>query len=83
MYNHSADENSNEANKKEDHSWIGDRFSQDENNNENVRDSHSNGPKKSTNVTGAGSVNSLSNLKAKGKNDMIPERRRKYLNGKA
>ena len=36
---------------------------------------------KSKNVTGAGSVNSLTNQKTKSKNDMIPERRRKYLNG--
>ena len=85
MYNHSADENSNENNRKEDTSWIGDRFSQDNNSNNNFRDSHSNGPgvngSKSKNVTGAGSVNSLTNQKAKSKNDMIPERRRKYLNG--
>ena len=51
--------------------------------NNNFRDSHSNGPanngSKSKNVTGAGSVNSLTNKK--GKNDMIPERRRKYMNG--
>ena len=53
--------------------------------NNNFRDSHSNGPgnngSKSKNVTGAGSVNSLTNQKAKSKNDMIPERRRKYMNG--
>ena len=81
MYNHSADENSNEN--KKDESWIGDRFSQDNMSNNNFRDSHSNGPgnngSKSKNVTGAGSVNSLTNKK--GKNDMIPERRRKYMNG--
>lgn len=82
MYNHSADENSNENNRKEDQSWIGDRFSQDNMSNNNFRDSHSNGRgSKSKNVTGAGSVNSLTNQKAKSKNDMIPERRRKYLNG--
>ena len=86
MYNHSADENSNENNKKEDTSWIGDRFSQDNMSNNNFRDSRSNGGggingSKSKNVTGAGSVNSLTNQKTKSKNDMIPERRRKYLNG--
>lgn len=84
MYNHSADENSNEN--KKDESWIGDRFSQDNmSNGNNFRDSHSNGPanngSKSKNVTGAGSVNSLTNQKGKSKNDMIPERRRKYMNG--
>lgn len=81
MYNHSADENSNEN--KKDESWIGDRFSQDNMSNNNFRDSHSNGPRdngsKSKNVTGAGSVNSLTNKK--GTNNMIPERRRKYMNG--
>jgi len=88
MYNHSADENSTENNRKEDTSWIGDRFSQDNNSNNNFRDSRSNGRdgingSKSKNVTGAGSVNSLTNQKGKSKNDMIPERRRKYLNGNA
>ena len=83
MYNHSADENSNEHNRKEDTSWIGDRFSQDNMSNNNFRDSHSNGNgiHKNKAVTGAGSVNSLTNQKQKSKNDMIPERRRKYLNG--
>jgi len=83
MYNHSADENSNEN--KKDESWIGDGFSQDDLGNNNFRDSHSNGPanhnSKNKAVTGAGSVNSLTNQKAKSKNDMIPERRRKYMNG--
>lgn len=65
MYNHSADENSNENNRKEDTSWIGDRFSQDNMSNNNFRDSHSNGnginSGKNKAVTGAGSVNSLTN----------------------
>lgn len=63
MYNHSADENSNEN--KKDESWIGDRFSQDNLSNNNFRDSHSNGPgngnSKNKAATGAGSVNSLTN----------------------
>jgi len=51
-----------------------DRFSQDDISHNNLRDSHSNIRNK--NVTGDGSFNNLG-----GRNDIIPERRRKYLAG--
>jgi hypothetical protein len=51
-----------------------DRFSQDNISHNNLMDSHSNARTK--NVNGGGSVNNLG-----GKNEIIPERRRKYLAG--
>lgn len=57
-----------------------DRFSQDNLSHNNLRDSHSNNGNgiqiRNKNVNGGGSVNSLG-----GKNEIIPERRRKYLGG--
>ena len=56
-----------------------DRFSQDNISHNNLRDSNSNGNGihiRNKNVNGGGSVNSLG-----GKNEIIPERRRKYLAG--
>lgn len=61
-----------------------DRFSQDNMSHNNLRDSHSNGNGihiRSKNVTGGGSVNSLTNSKNNNENGIIPERRRKYLAG--
>jgi hypothetical protein len=51
-----------------------DRFSQDNISHNNLRDSHSNNRNK--NVNGGGSVSNIN-----GKNEIIPERRRKYLGG--
>mmetsp|Transcript_2665 Transcript_2665/g.4482 ORF Transcript_2665/g.4482 Transcript_2665/m.4482 type:complete len:144 (+) Transcript_2665:284-715(+) len=83
----SADGNSNENHKDNDQSWLEDRLSQDNMSNNNLRDSGQN------NVGGAnghagrgkngkGSVNSLNNQQksVNGNSDIIPERRRKYLN---
>jgi hypothetical protein len=56
-----------------------DRFSQGNISHSNLRDSNSNGNGihiRNKNINGAGSVNSLG-----GKNEIIPERRRKYLAG--
>lgn len=76
LYNHSADENSQEAGRAGEASWMEDRLSQDNHSHNNARDSHSNGgiQIRNKNVDG-GSVSSLQG----GKNAIIPERRRKYL----
>lgn len=85
IYNHSADENNSLENNQRggEQSWMEDRFSVDDTSNNNFKDSGSNGqvapqPKGVKNVN-KGSVNSLNN-KNNNSNDIIPERRRKYLN---
>lgn len=88
IYNHSADENSQENNRGADQSWLEDRFSQDNMSSNNLRDSGSNNGEagngtgvqiRSKNVTSGVSVNSLTGTKALSNNEIIPERRRKYL----
>lgn len=79
MYNHSADENSGDNMRAGDQSWLDDRFSQDNASANNVRDSTSNKWAQKEH-----SVASLNNSKSKsnnGGNEIIPERRRKYLSG--
>ena len=84
MHNHSADEQTSfENNRMGDESWLDERLSQDNVSNNNLRDSVSNNGNviqiKGRNVNGAVSVNSLANSKSKNNNQIIPERRRKYL----